>query len=369
MRVGLDGRYMRDDFPGIGRYVYNLARTLPAVAPDVSFVLLHDSDAPNSRYDVAALRWSNLSLAPTDVRIRSIAEQVYLPQLVRRLALDVFHAPYYVTAYWVPCRQVVTIYDVISKRYPEYLPSPPLRLVFEATTRLALRTSNRILTLSEASRRDLVELYGIDPGRIIVTPLAAGSQFRPAPAETIAELKRRLGLPDRYVLYVGINKPHKNLVRLIEGWRQISESYGSDWRLVIAGHEDARYPHAREAAQGLDNVSFLGPVPEDDLPALYSGAELFVFPSLYEGFGLPVIEAMACGTPVVCSNTSSLPEVAGDATVYFDPTDVSDIATAIRRLLDDAALRSALRQRGLKQAKKFSWRQTARLTLQAYRVH
>ncbi|RME46231.1 MAG: glycosyltransferase family 1 protein [Chloroflexi bacterium] len=369
MRVGLDGRYIRDDFPGIGRYVYNLAMALPAIAPDVQIFLLRDADAPDTRYGVAALAaQSNLHLIEAGIPIRSMAEQVRLPGVARRLSLSVFHAPYYITAYRMPCRQVVTIYDVISARYPEYLPSPAMRLVFEVTTRLALRTADHILTLSQASRQDLVALYRVDPARISVTPLAADPRLRPAHPDAIDRLKRRLGLPERYVLYVGINKPHKNLTRLVEAWAQIAQ-YAARTTLVIAGHEDPRYPQARQraAALGLDSVAFLGPVAEEDLPALYSGAELFVFPSLYEGFGLPVVEAMACGTPVACSNVSSLPEVAGDAALLFDPHTPEAIATAIQQVLRDTDLRAVLRQRGLEQAGQFSWERTARLTLEAYR--
>lgn len=369
MRIALDGRYIRDDFPGIGRYVYNLARALPAIAPDIEFVLLHDPEAPNTRYEIQALHRSNLALIATGIPIRSIAQQVHLPRPVSRLSLDVFHAPYYITAYHMPCRQVITLYDIIPARYPEYLPSPAMRLIFEITTRLALRVADRILTLSDASRRDLTELYHLDSGRISVTPPAADPQFRPADRDAMDKLKRRLGLPDSYVLYVGINKPHKNLVRLVEAWGQVAKSMGRDCYLVIAGHEDPRYPQAceRAAALGLDSVVFLGAVAEKDLPALYSSADLFVFPSLYEGFGLPVIEAMACGVPVACSNVSSLPEVAGDAALLFDPTSPEAIAMTIQQALKDADLRNQLRQRGILQASRFSWERTARLTLAAYR--
>lgn len=370
MRIGLDGRYVRDDFPGIGRYVYNLARALPAIASDIEFVLFHDPKVSNTRYDIEALRRSNLTFIPTDAPIRSLAEQIRLLGLARRLSLDVFHAPYYITAYYMPCRQVVTIYDVISARYPEYLPSPAMRLVFELTTRLALRVADQVLTLSDASRQDLVTLYGIDPDRITVTPLAAGPKFRPADGRTVDELRGRLRLPDRYVLYVGINKPHKNLVRLIEAWAQVTESNDRGYHLVVAGREDPRFPEAREraAALGLDSVVFLGAVAEQDLPALYSGAELFVYPSLYEGFGLPVIEAMACGIPVACSDVSSLPEVAGDAAILFHPLDVDAMAASIRRVLQDGGLQATLGMDGLEQAGRFSWERTAQLTLKAYRV-
>ena len=248
MHIALDGRYIRDDFPGIGRYVYNLARTLPAIAPDVDFILLHNPDAPNTRCDIDALSQPNLTLVPTNIPIRSAAEQIRLPRLSRRLSLDIFHAPYYITAYRMPCRQAVTIYDVISARYPEYLPSPAMRLIFEATTRLALRTADRILTLSDTSRQDLVNLYHVDANRISVTPLAAGPQFQPADSSASDELRRRLGLPDHYVLYVGINKPHKNLVRLIEAWAQRPIR---DHRRVVAGHDDRPYPQARVHAATL----------------------------------------------------------------------------------------------------------------------
>lgn len=368
MRIALDGRYIRDDFPGIGRYTYDLARTLPAIAPDVDFILLHDPKSPNTRLDIQALRKPNLTVAPTNIPIRSPAEQIRLPRLARRLTLDVFHAPYYITAYRMPCRHVVTIYDVISAHYPEYLPSPAMRLIFGVTTRLALRTADHILTLSEVSRQDLVDLYHVDENRISVTPLAAGAQFRPADPSITDELRRRLGLPDHYVLYVGINKPHKNLSRLVEAWARVTQ-YEVRNTLVLAGHQDPRYPQTREraAALGLDSVMFLGEAVEKDLPALYTGAELFVFPSLYEGFGLPVVEAMACGTPVACSNVSSLPEVAGDAALLFDPHVPESIAAAIRQALQDEDLQERLRRRGLEQAGRFSWERTARLTLDAYR--
>jgi len=197
---------------------------------------------------------------------------------------------------------------------------------------------------------------------------AAGPRFKPADPSASDELRHRLGLPDHYALYVGINKPHKNLPRLVEAFARITH-HVSRFTLVIAGHEDPRYPQAREraAALGLDSVMFLGAVAEEDLPALYSGADLFVFPSLYEGFGLPVIEAMACGTPVACSNVSSLPEVAGDAALLFDPHTPESIAAAICQTLQNAELRERLRRRGLEQAGHFSWEHAARLTLEAYR--
>jgi alpha-1,3-rhamnosyl/mannosyltransferase len=178
-------------------------------------------------------------------------------------------------------------------------------------------------------------------------------------------------LPDRYVLYFGSNKPHKNVPRLVQAFAQARiEAQGSRIELVVAGHWDERYPEAKQAAERLglkDTVKFIGPVKDADLPALYGGAELFVFPSEYEGFGLPVLEAMACGAPVVCSSRSSLPEVAGDAALLCDPQDVESLARTIEQALTDRDLRAALQQRGLARAAQFSWEQAAQRTLGVYR--
>ena len=221
--------------------------------------------------------------------------------------------------------------------------------------------------------------------RIITAPLAADPAFRPQSDAAIAALRARYALPERYVLYLGSNKPHKNLVRLIEAWQiaptgsksanqqipdHVSRFTFRASRLVIAGAWDDRYPEARQrvAALGLsDSVMFLGPVAEAGLPALYAGAELFVFPSLHEGFGFPVLEALACGTPVICSNVSSLPEVAGSAALQIDPRDTDALAAAMDRVLGDTALAEELRQRGLQQAARFTWAQTAQQTLAVYR--
>ncbi len=183
----------------------------------------------------------------------------------------------------------------------------------------------------------------------------------------------RFSLPRDYLLYLGSNKPHKNLVRLVEAWRIVVASgvQAADVPLVIAGAWDARYPEARQRVDTLglaDRVLFLGPVADADLPALYAGARAFVFPSLYEGFGLPVLEAMACGAPVICADGSSLPEVAGEAALLVDARDVEALATAIRRVLADADLAGELRRRGVQQAARFSWAQTAQRTLEVYRV-
>ena len=218
-------------------------------------------------------------------------------------------------------------------------------------------------------------------------PEAADARFQPQLPDRIAAVLRKYALPEKYVLSVGSNKPHKNLQRLIEAWkisgfgvrdsgfgiRKVPQSPvpspQSPIKLVIAGHWDERYPEAKKLSEesGLkDKVLFIGQVEDADLPALYSGAELFVFPSLYEGFGLPVIEAMACGVPVLCSGVSSLPEVAGDAALLVEPRDVNTLAAKMGQVLMDEGLRQEMHRKGLAQAKKFSWEQTARETVNVY---
>lgn len=371
MNIGIDARYIQDHFPGIGRYTFNLIRALVEVAPNEHFVVFYNPALRNTRYDLSELaHYPNIELRRIDLRTFSIAEQVAWPRIARDLSLDLLHSPYYIKPYWLPCPSVVTIYDVISARYPEYLPSAWARLAFEVTTRLALASARQVITLSHASQRDLEELYGVPATKICVTSLAADECFRPASAEAIDAVRARYCLPERYVLYVGINKPHKNLVRLVEAWARIKDWGLGTWKLVIAGREDLRHGAARKRVEELGVghvIQFLGEIAEADLPALYSGAELFVFPSLYEGFGLPVVEAMACGTPVVCSNVSSLPEVVGEAGLLVNPMDVDALADAILKVLRDRNLHETLRLKGVAQAARFSWQETARLTLQAYR--
>ena len=190
-------------------------------------------------------------------------------------------------------------------------------------------------------------------------PLAPAPQFRPQPPPAIDRLRQPYQLPEQFALYLGINKPHKNLARLVEVWQQIR----TEMPLVIAGAWDPRYEQLRTGAAGSARIRFLGRVPDSDLPALYSACRLFVFPSLYEGFGLPVVEALACGAAVACSNTSSLPEVGGEAAAYFNPLD----RDAMRRTLEQALQMEPDPERSRTQAGKFSWAHTADRTLDVYR--
>ncbi|CAG0936783.1 mannosyl-N-acetyl-alpha-D-glucosaminyl-diphospho-ditrans,octacis-undecaprenol 3-alpha-mannosyltransferase / alpha-1,3-rhamnosyltransferase [Thermoflexales bacterium] len=360
----LDARTATDHFPGIGRYVVNLASALKRIAPDLDLALLRDPAAAQ-RLPLPDLHALDCTVSPF-----ALAQQWRVRSILRQSRAALYHSAYYLMPYMPGVPAVVTCYDLIPLIYPQYFTALQ-RLIFRTTHFLALRASRVILAISEATKTDLVRFFRVDPQRIVVTSLAADSHFKPSSRTAIDRVRQQYALPDRYVLYFGSNKPHKNVPRLIETFTRLEiRDRGSGMGLVIAGHWDERYPQAKDLVGQLslkDRVRFIGPVQDDDLPALYSGAEVFVFPSEYEGFGLPVLEAMACGAPVVCSNRSSLPEVAGDAALLCNPQNSEALTDAIERALIDRDLRATLQQRGLARAAQFSWEQTARQTLAIYK--
>jgi glycosyltransferase involved in cell wall biosynthesis len=371
MHFVIDGRYIQDHFPGIGRYTYQLACALTAVAPDDTFSVLHDPRTHNSRYDLdALLSRANVREVAAPISILGGGQQTFIPRLLYRLKPDGYHSPYYVLPYATPCPMAVTVHDLIPELYPEALPKPWLRHIFQGLVRLACRRARMVITGSTTSAEDLRRLLHLPAERIATIPYGVDAGFRPSPPEQVAVMRQALGLAYSYVLYVGIHKPHKNLVRLVHAWKRISDEVRGDTRLVLAGREDPRYPQTRQAIAQLglqSSVTILGAVQDTDMATLYSGATAFAFPSLYEGFGLPVLEAMACGTPVVASNRSSLPEVLGDAGLLVDPLDVDALAEALTRLLRDAELRRELSAKGLARAGRLTWERAAQETLTVYR--
>ncbi len=370
----LDARTATAHFPGIGRYVVNLARAMaPRLGPDEHLVLLCDPARP-SPWDLTAPAGERVRVVDLPCSPFALRQQWAVPRLLARLRADLYHSPYYLMPYRVGLPTVLTVHDLIPLLFPRQS-TWQARLLFRWTLMLALRASQRVIAVSGSTARDLQRHFRVPSERVSVIPEAPDPAFYPRPSAEVEAVRQKYGLPESFVLYVGSNKPHKNLSRLIEAWSRLTlhvsrfTSHVSRFTLVIAGVWDPRYPEPRLRAErlGLQSVRWLGPVPEADLPALYSAAALFVFPSLYEGFGLPVLEAMACGVPVICSNTSSLPEVAGDAALLVDPTDAQSLAAAIAGLLEDESRREEMRERGLQQAARFSWDRTAAMTLEMYR--
>ena len=375
MRIALDLRFVNDHFPGIGRYVFSLASALVSLDAPHEFVFLSTSDAPrrtherpgsfaaaNTRYDLGHLLRASQVRALAAPPPFSVAGQVALPALLRQARADLFHAPYYLFPYaGLPCPVVVTLYDIIPRLFPRES-SLRARLFFDLSTRLALWSARRVITLSRCARDDIARVYRVSPARIDVVYSAADARFRPADPAIVAEVKTRYRLPERYILCVASDKPHKNVGTLVEAWRRsASGRCEAAPLLVLAGHRD-------RGVLSFDHPAIrdLGAVAEADLPALYSDALIFVYPSRYEGFGLPPLEAMACGAAVICSRAGSLPEVVGDAALLIDPDDPGALAAAIDRVLADTALRAALSDAGRRRAATFSWRRAAEETLKVY---
>ncbi len=321
-----------------------------------------DADAP----------WGELLPAvtvPVSARNRVqwvLGEQTLLPRLAARADVDLVHSLASTAPVWGRFRRVVTVHDLIYARFPEAhagIRDKGMKVLVP----WAVRRSDRVIADSRSTREDLMQLLGVPAGRIDVVPLGLGAvrQASPLPER---EVRARFDLGERPVLLsLSAKRPHKNLPALLGALARLR----SDSRpvLVLPGYATAHEGELRELARSLDvggDVCFPSWVSPEELEGLWGLARVFVFPSLYEGFGLPVLEAMARGVPVACSNASSLPEVAGDAALLFDPRDVAAIASAIRRLLDEPALAASLRERGLARARDFTWQRTARLTLDCY---
>lgn len=365
MRVAIDARKLHDF--GIGTYIRNLLRYLARLDRESEYVLLvSDADL-----DVASSLGPNFRTVREPSPNYSIREQWHVPLVLRREHPDVFHAPHYVLPIGVGCRSVVTIHDCIHLMFPQYLPNRAAYAYAKASLWNATRKADRILTVSDASKRDILRFFDVPPDKIEVVYNAIDERFWNRPdGGDVARVRERYQLTSRFVLYVGNIKPHKNLVRLIEAFDVARRRGLSDVKLLIIGDEISKHPALRLAVHRLrlhKDVRFLGYVSDEKLAILYRLASLFAFPSLYEGFGLPALEAMASGTPVLTSNVSSLPEVAGDAAVLVDPYDVDAIADGLVRVLSDASLAADLSRKGLLRARDFSWERSVARTRDIYR--
>ncbi len=291
-------------------------------------------------------------------------DQVHLVRALRQDKVNLFLSPYYKAPLLAPCRIIITIHDLLflTEREAAQMPGWFPRL-FPLWARLIARRSLWILTDSEHSKGEILRLLRLPPGKIQVIPLGVGREFHPVEdAATIARVKRRYGIEGEYILYLGNFQPHKNLLRLLTAYRELPRDLGDTYSLVLAGAPDRFLPALQDQvrAGGLERrVRCPGLIPAEDLPVLYSGATACVFPSLAEGFGLPVLEAFACGTPVLTSHTHSLPEVAGGAALLVDPRETDQIRGGVIRLLSDPLLRKELKARGLERAKEFTLERTA----------
>jgi len=354
---------------GLGRYAESLARALrPELGDRLAFFY-------NREQGIATLT----GLEGVPARTVALGYKpwrmlVWLGQMGRisfeRLIPDaeLFHAAEHLLLPIRGCPTVLTVHDLIFRHLPEHH-KPLNRWYLRWALPLYCRRADRVIAVSEATRQDLLGAYDLPPEKVRVIHEAAAPRFRPTSDAEQAEVRARYGLPARYLLFVGTLEPRKNLTRLLRAWTALRRR-GEVPPLVLVGARgwliDAFFA-ALERSACREDVILPGYVADGDLPAVYGGATAFVFPSLYEGFGLPPLEAMACGTPVACSNVSSMPEVVGDAAVTFDPRDGAAMTEALRRIVRDADLRAELRTRGVQRAAQFSWARAARETVALYR--
>lgn len=367
MRILLDSRMLQNS--GIGRYIQMLAQTMLEEYPQSHLVMA--GSRQHNREFIAKLNpavQSRISSVVYDAPIYSLAEQVKGLSIIKQNNTDIIHIPHFNAPWKLPPNSVVTIHDLIP--FKRQAPRNHWQVTAGRVMLMnAAQKAARIIVISRATANDLIEDYPSVAwqNKIRVVPQGVSADFKPLLLEQVRAFKSRHGL-QRYLLFVGNRASHKNLERLLVAYAILLDKYPG-LQLVVAGRRLAN-PDAVDKARlrlGLKQLWEWEDCSDADLGQLYCGAEMLVFPSLYEGFGLPPLEAMACGTPVVVAQSASLPEVVGDAGLYFDPLQPEDMARQIARLLDDGNLRDSLRARGLLRAAMFSWQQTARQTMEVYR--
>jgi glycosyltransferase involved in cell wall biosynthesis len=367
LHIAIDAHTVGTGLAGNESYATNLIEALAEVDTCNRYTLYVTKREAIERYEG---RWPHVGVRLTVPHTPLVRIPLTLAAELRRRPVDLLHVQYTAPPF-APCPVVATIHDLSFEHLPQTFKRRS-RLQLRFTVRRTARSAAHVIASSEYSRRDIIETYGIPAERTSVTHLAAPAHFAPVEDKREIERVRELyKIKNEYVLAVGSIQPRKNLVRLIAAYAALRRArpHSRLPQLVLVGKRAWLYGETlREVEKhGLHNfVTFTGYVSATDLPALYTGALCFVYPSYFEGFGLPPLEAMQCGAPVIAGDRTSLPEVLGDAGLMVDPFDEQAIADAIRRLIDDEGLRAELRRKGLKRARLFDWRETARLTLEAY---
>jgi len=374
MRVGFDARYTRPSRAGLGQVVhYLLGEFLCAQSSHEFHLFRHvwpvdDTWLSDRRVHVHHVRSGSPKII-LDSRERW--DQISLPVSLLLQRIDVYHATGLVAPVLAPCPVVLTLYDLTFLMFP-HLHDPISQSYLARWVPRSVHRATHLIAISETTKRDAIKHWNLPPSRITVIPLGVHPRFRLSREnDTVENVLRQYNLPSRknYILFVGTLEPRKNLVRLIHAYGSLVRNHACNHQLVLCGRKGWLYDEIFTAVAdaGLrEKVVFAQNIPDEALPHVYRGSVAFVYPSLYEGFGLPVLEAMACGTPVITSNVSSLPEVVGESALLIDPTDTKQIAQAMKRVCSDPELRSDLAERGLARSSEFSWRTTAEQTMRVY---
>jgi glycosyltransferase involved in cell wall biosynthesis len=364
MRIGIDARLVFYSKAGIGQYIMRLAQSLAQIQPEEDdFVLLQ------SRKDKTSIvNDKRFARMPLWTPSHHPLEQYSLRFELSTKGLDLLHSPDFIPPFNMKCKSVITIHDLAFLLYPHFLTRESARYYGQIDQ--AVRRTDHIIAVSEATKNDIVKLLGVPEKKITVIHEAANPIYKPVDRqEAYRHVAQRYAIPERYILFVSTIEPRKNLPILLKAFRLMIDHYKSSEALVLAGAKGWLSEEVFSMVDQLqlsDRVHFLGRIPSDDLLYLYNAAQFLVHPSLYEGFGLPPLEAMTCGTPVIVSNISAMPEVVGDAAIMVDPHDVDGLSVAMWRLLTDETQRKNLVELGLQRAQQFSWLRAARQTLSVY---
>jgi len=373
MKIMIDARSVDAHQSGVGNYVTHLIRGLREVDTRNRYILMvtrkQMENFPKyfTGFDTHIVPFSSESHVLGDPW-----EFFILPNALLKKSIHLFHGPAFMAPpFHKHFKSVATIHDLVAYHHPNTIPRK-YAFYMRYLIKLMVRKVDGIITDSEFIRREIIDMFNISEERIFKVPIAVTGQFRPVEdTGRIEALKERFGIERRYFLHVGNIEPRKNLINLFRACDLVWEKLGKDFQLVVVGRKGWLYGEIFETLRNSKfskDVIFTGYVDEGDISTLYSGADFFVFPSLYEGFGLPILEAMRCGTPVIASQVASLPEVAGDAALYVDPYDPGDIAEKMLTLAFDPSLQKQLREKGFRQASGFSWEETARKTLEVYEM-
>jgi glycosyltransferase involved in cell wall biosynthesis len=370
MHIGLNAHLLSSSksyrAAGINWYIYNLLQHLPDAVDGHSLTaFLGDKEASRS---FPRLRTRVTTLPTRNPAVRILWEQLWQPVELRRERIDLLHSMAFVQPLVLGCAGVVTIYDLSFFLFPQRLPSWR-RAYLRWGTASSARRATRVIAISSSTKHDIVRLLGVSESKVDVVACGVDDDFRPIESkEQLESLRRKRHLPPEMLLFVGTLEPRKNLTTLLRSYALLRQRFDPP-PLVVGGPKGWHHEEVFALAEELglqEHVRFPGYIPRDELPHWYNAALLFVYPSLYEGFGLPPLEAMACGTPVVASNTSALPEVVGDAGLLVEPTDAEGMADAMYRVLADSELKDTLRAKGLERARAFSWQRAARETARTY---
>lgn len=375
MHIGIDARMYGIQNRGIGRYIQCLIDGLAEIDDGHRYTLFMGS--------VAAAAFGKgggkFKIVKTDVPWYGAKEHLIMPWLIRRSGVDIMHWPHINVPWWRPVPYVVTVHDLIVLHFPgsraTTLPNWQYRLKLAAYNRVlrhAVKKAKKIITVSNFTKRDIIRQLGVDEKQIAVIYLGVdkmvlGTERLPNPAPFAEYLSSTFNIKKPYLLYVGSAYPHKNLERLIAAFRRLQPEFHRNWQLVLVGREDYFYKKLAAAVFSSD-IIFTGQVSERDLDGLYRGARALVFPSLYEGFGLPPLEAMARGVPVVAAKAASIPEILSDAAYYFDPENIESLAAALDLIGGSRSMQDELSRRGFERVKHFSWDKTAKQTLAVYEL-